>query len=135
MKDAKLILKQYNLRQTQLRMDILNQFIDRTEALSHRDIGDCLEELDRITLYRNLKTFEEQGVLHKIHSGSVIKYALCHDECTEQKHLDNHVHFKCRKCSQIHCIDHVSIPTIKLPYDYQLEEVTVVISGLCRACK
>src|SRR5688572_16924407 len=91
------LLKNFKLRSTPNRQAILHVFLSKDYALSHADIEKEVESnLDRVTVYRTLKTFLTRGLIHKVldDEGS-LKYALCADNCTTAHHHHDHVHFKC----------------------------------------
>lgn len=131
------ILKDFDLRKTKSREDILELFIDNEFALSQSDIESHLSHsLDRVTVYRTIKTFLEKGLIHKILSdeGSP-KYALCPEECVNTDHHHEHVHFKCEQCGQTTCIDNVDVPKVTLPSGYHYKESNLLVSGICPECK
>lgn len=129
------LLKTFRLRSTPNRQTILNLFLDKEYALSHADIEKEVDDnLDRVTVYRTLKTFLNKGLIHKVldDEGS-LKYALCNDACTSAGHHHDHVHFKCLRCGQTNCLD-VEVPRIKLPREFKIEEVNLLIQGVCNQC-
>lgn len=136
MKRSSHILKDYNLRQTDCRNEILDVFLDKGFALSHGDVENKIsEDFDRVTVYRTLKTFVQRGIIHKVldDSGS-IKYALCNNHCTSDQHHHDHVHFKCVNCGQTNCIEDVEVPAIDLPKGYTPLETNLLIQGICAKC-
>lgn len=132
---ANTILKGTSLRATPIRLRVIDVLLDSIEAISSKDIELALEDLDRITLYRTIKTFEEKGIIHKAHDGTpVVKYALCASGCSEHAHHDQHVHFRCQKCDKTFCIDEVKMPTIQVPEGYKTRETQVILTGMCIKC-
>jgi Fur family transcriptional regulator, ferric uptake regulator len=131
------LLKHNNLSITDGRKKILQLFFKQPGALAHGDIErKAGEKFDRVTVYRTLQTFVEKGIIHTIPtSDNSVRYALCKDNCEEGHHHDNHIHFSCSKCGGTFCLDEVGIPDMKLPKGYQVNEVQVVISGICNNCK
>ena len=129
------LLKDFRLRSTPSRQEILHLFIKKDYALSHGDIEkEINNELDRVTVYRTLKTFLDRGLIHKVldDEGS-LKYALCNEACSVAGHHHNHVHFKCTICGQTNCLN-VEIPSVKLPKGYKADEVNLLIQGICENC-
>jgi len=129
------LLKDFNLRSTPNRQEILHLFLQKNYALSHGDIEKEIDNsLDRVTVYRTLKTFLDKGLIHKVldDEGS-LKYALCKEACTTVEHHHDHVHFKCTKCAQTYCLN-VEVPTVKLPKGYKAGAVNLLIQGICEKC-
>ncbi len=136
MKDQVLtILKRNSLSITDSRQKILELFLQSSGALAHADIEKKTGEIfDRVTIYRTLQSFVEKGLIHSIPtSDNSVRYALCKD-CTEGHHHDDHVHFVCSNCEKTICLDDVVSPTIELPKGYFVENVQVVINGVCNKC-
>ncbi|MFT4025104.1 MAG: transcriptional repressor, partial [Flavihumibacter sp.] len=106
-------------------------------ALAHGDIEKRTgEKFDRVTVYRTLQAFLSKGVIHTIPTNdNSIRYALCKDACEEGHHHDNHVHFVCNDCGNTTCLEDVTVPDIKLPEDYALNQVEMIVSGTCKECK
>lgn len=133
---ASTLLKEHNLRITSCREEVLDFFLAREFALSHSDLEDRLSDsFDRVTLYRTLKTFLDAGLIHQVlDNGGGTKYALCKNHCTDHRHQDNHVHFKCLRCGTTSCLDNTFIPPITLPEGYRDTQMHLLIQGLCRIC-
>lgn len=129
------LLKDFKLRSTPNRQEILHLFLQKNYALSHGDIEKEIDNsLDRVTVYRTLKTFLDKGLIHKVldDEGS-LKYALCNEACTTAGHHHDHVHFKCTKCGQTNCLN-IEVPPIKLPKGYRATAVNLLIQGICDRC-
>lgn len=137
MADLRSILKKHGLKFTENRKVILEQFLAVNYALSYNDIDASISKsLDKVTVYRTLKSFEESGIIHEVlDGGAQIKYALCHlGTCSSHDHHDAHVHFKCFDCDKTFCLESTKIPAIQLPQGYQINKQSVNISGICKAC-
>ena len=136
------ILKSHNLRITPMRQAILRIFLAADHrALTHADfehhptLKKEFKRIDRITIYRTLRTFEEKGLIHQVvDSSDKLKYAYCTEHCTEHHHQDNHVHFYCRQCEQTLCLDDTALPMVSAPSGFQVEEKHMVLSGTCGDC-
>lgn len=129
------LLKDFKLRSTPNRQEILHLFLEKNYALSHGDIEKEIDNsLDRVTVYRTLKTFLDKGLIHKVldDEGS-LKYALCNEACTTVEHHHDHVHFKCTKCGQTYCLN-IDVPPVKLPKGYRASAVNLLIQGICERC-
>ena len=129
-------LKDFDLRRTSSREEVLDLFLKSDHALSHGDLEQGLgSDHDRVTIYRTLKTFLDKGLIHKVlDDEGGTKYALCRLTCGKGDHHHDHVHFKCELCGQTTCLDHVQIPSISLPAGYQRQEVNLLIQGTCSIC-
>ena len=92
-------------------------------------------EIDRVTLYRILGSFEEKGILHKVFDlNGTATYAICSTECTTHQHDDQHVHFICSACNSVFCLNEISLPKIELPAGFSLQSASVNAVGLCEKC-
>ena len=136
--DTKEILKDFDLRYTACRSEILDLLNQRAIALSHADIEKNVgDAFDRVTVYRTLKTFVEKGLIHKVldDEGSS-KYALCSEAChkADHHHHHDHVHFKCLECGETSCLEGITIPTIALPRGYVFKEANLLVNGTCEKC-
>jgi len=129
------LLKNYRLRATPTRQEVLHLFLNKDYALSHSDIErEVSDSSDRVTLYRTLKTFLNRGLIHKVLDDTgALKYALCNDACSNSHHHHDHVHFKCTQCGQTSCLQ-VEIPNVKLPKGYKIKELNVLAQGVCEHC-
>ena len=135
--NAEALLKSHKLRKTAGRLAVLALFAKEGKALSHSELQEGItENVDRVTLYRILESFEQNGILHKVPDDQVsVKYALCdHDHEVGEAHSDNHAHFKCRVCGNTVCLDDTEIPHLSVPAGYKVEGSLLLISGLCAGC-
>ena len=131
------ILRRNSLSVTDSRKKILTLFLNAQEALAHGDIErKAGEKFDRVTVYRTLQTFVKKGIIHTIPTtDNSVRYALCKDNCTEGHHHDHHVHFICDKCGATLCLEDTSVPEVRLPKGFAVNEVEVVVKGICKDCK
>ena len=130
-------LRDHGLRITTNRKTVLSVFQEHAEvALSGADIENHTETaLDRITLYRTLRTFEKAGLIHQaVDPSGKIKYALCTDHCDVHDHQDNHAHFHCTACDKTTCLEKVLVPDVKMPAGYQFAQTQLVMTGICAKC-
>ena len=131
------VLKSKGLRITETRQVILERLQGKQAAISQSDMENELgDEIDRVTVYRTLKTFVEKGIVHKIlDDRGGVKYALCREDCLPGHHHHDHLHFKCEICQQTTCLEQHLIPEISLPAGYRKEEVNILVQGICPNCK
>ncbi len=129
-------LKEFNLRLTAGREQVLDLFLNADHALAHSDVETGLgPDHDRVTVYRTLRTFLDAGLLHKVlDDEGGTKYALCRERCADGHHHHDHVHFKCETCGQTTCLDEVRIPAVSLPDGYDRKEMNLLIQGVCQEC-
>jgi Fur family ferric uptake transcriptional regulator len=130
-------LRQHQLHSTPIRRAVLAIMADTPFALSGHDIEQLMPTgTDRITLYRTLKSFQNNGLVHQVLDDSgIIQYAACSIECSSEAHFDNHVHFKCTICQHIFCLSQVAIPAVTLPTDFEANTCDYLVRGVCRSCQ
>ncbi len=128
------LLKRKKISETPFRKEVLAIFSKYNNAIPLSVIEDELPEYNRITLYRTIKIFKEKGIIHEIAlSGNESNYALCQDNCDTETHHHQHIHFKCKNCNKIFCVEMDKFPTIKLPH-YKIEQLEIQATGLCENC-
>ncbi|NMD00526.1 MAG: transcriptional repressor [Bacteroidales bacterium] len=134
MKETDKKLKIRNIKPTAMRELVLKVLTEQDRAISLADLEQKFDNADKTTLYRTLKTFEENKLIHSIDDGTgSVKYALCKENC--QSHPEDlHVHFHCTKCQQTYCLNDISIPSIDLPTNFKLETINMVVKGICSNC-
>ncbi len=131
------LLRANNLKITQPRLRVLDSISEKPTAISQPDLEKILgTEIDRVTLYRILASFEEKGILHKVFDlNGTATYALCSTKCSQHHHHDQHVHFICSVCNSVFCLDEISLPKITLPPNFSLHSIAINAVGLCDSCK
>lgn len=130
-------LKKHQVRPTLIREQVLQLLTEKKYALSHSDIENILnEKSDRVTIYRTLNTFVDNGIIHKIFDqNGVTKFALCHDECGPSNHIDQHFHFQCKYCQHVYCLDDIALPKIFFPKNFTILELQLKAEGICPDCQ
>lgn len=130
------LLGKHKLKRTGPRNRVLEILSGRDIATSQPDLEDIIgKEIDRVTLYRILRTFEEKGIIHKIIDlNGTANYAVCHANCSESHHHDEHLHFTCTNCHHIYCLNDLHIPHINMPHGFRADTVNVMVSGICDKC-
>ncbi len=129
------ILRKNNLRATPVRKELLQMFLESENALSNQDIEEKMSDVDRVTLYRTLKSFQEKGIIHRAFDGTDIsKYASCNDNCDAHAHHDEHLHFHCSNCDNTFCVDEIPIPKLEMPKGFKAQKTNIVVDGICEKC-
>ena len=130
--DSKLNAK--NIKPTAMRQLVLQVLTKQSTAISLPELESKFDKADKATLYRTLKTFEKNKLIHSIDDGTgSVKYALCQDSC-ECHPNDLHVHFLCTNCNHTFCLNDISVPSINLPSSFSLDSVNMVVKGICSIC-
>lgn len=128
-------LKDNSIKPTAMRLLVLKFLTEQNKTVSLQDIELALESADKSTIFRTLKTFEENKIVHSIEDGSGhLKFALCLEGCSCSP-IDLHYHFHCNLCKETFCLTNLNIPTIELPKNFEMQQANMVIKGICSACK
>ncbi len=136
MNDTKLEnkLEKRDIKPTAMRLLVLQFLTEQIKAVSLSDIENSLYYADRSTLFRTLKTFEKNKLIHSIEDGSgQVKYAICLEEC-DCSAQDLHYHFHCTKCTNTFCLTSLSVPAIDIPKGFVMQQANMVIKGVCANC-
>lgn len=125
-------------RNTPSKKLILEFLQEAQEALSHEMIEASLgSKMNRVTIYRILNAFEEDGIVHKVVSDNgVTHYALCSSNCEttqHHEHLHNHIHFRCEECKSLICMN--ENVDLKVPKGYLIKSTNLTVSGICPQCQ
>ena len=134
MKENENKLENRNIKPTAMRELVLKVLSEQVTAISLADLELTFEKADKVTLYRTLKTFEENKLIHSIDDGTgSVKYALCRETC--QCHPEDlHIHFLCTKCKQTYCLNDIPVPSVNLPVGFTFENINMVVKGICSNC-
>ncbi|MES2872866.1 MAG: transcriptional repressor [Bacteroidota bacterium] len=128
-------LEAKGIKPTSMRILVLDYLRNQSSAQSLTELEKALAPVDRVTVYRTLKTFEEHCLVHSIDDGTgAPKYALCEEECDISPHHDLHVHFYCNKCDGTYCLPKTLIPVFALPEGFEKEELSLLVKGVCKKC-
>lgn len=128
-------LSKRKLRVTPSRLAVLKTFGGKKRALSFPEVEKRCGDLDRVTVFRTLKTFVDAGILHPVLDNSGCpRYALCSHACPTHQHDDRHVHFKCAECGETSCLNEASVPFVRLPRGYRANKYNLLIEGVCKSC-
>lgn len=128
------ILLAKNIKPTPIRLKVLETLLSQTHAIRLYDIENMLDGVERTSIFRTIKNFEKNNLVHEIDDGSgATKFALCEDRC-ECNLEDLHVHFFCKICEQTFCLQQLQIPSMELPPEFVVKSANFVIKGICANC-
>ncbi len=135
-KEFNKLLDKHQLKKTVPRLSVLSILKSRNAAVSQPELEIIFgREIDRVTLYRTLTTFEEKGIIHKILDlKGTANYALCSDFCNKHQHHDEHVHFNCTVCMNVYCLAALPVPQLDMPSGYNSQTVNFMVYGICKRC-
>ena len=130
------LLKLHGLKKTKARLSILFVLNSRKSATSQPYLEKLIgKDVDSVTLYRALKSFEEKGIIHKVLDvNGTANYAMCDASCNDHEHNDEHVHFNCTVCFNVYCMDDFKIPEMKMNSGFTAVSANLTIYGTCESC-
>ena len=129
------LLRSKKISETPFRKEVLAVFSKYNNAIPLSIIANELSKYNRITLYRTIKIFLDKGIIHEIAIvGEESNYAICQEDCDTISHHHQHLHFRCRGCETVFCVEVKKFPSIVLP-EYKIEQLEIQASGLCKNCK
>lgn len=131
------LLRKNKLKVTNPRLQVLEIMSGKETATSQPELEKQVgSDIDRVTLYRVLNTFEEKGIIHKILDlQGTATYAFCSSSCNESRHHDEHVHFSCERCNKVYCLPEQLHPHISSPEGFLIKQIMVNAVGVCRYCR
>lgn len=130
--DLRQLLVTRGIRVTEQRMVILRELAKLRIPTSHPELTERLSGsgLDRATIYRNLLSLTEAGLLVKTQLGdNVWRFEL--PQSTSPAH-DEHPHFVCNDCGTVACLPAGSVTLRGEAARNQVAEVQ--LRGRCTGC-
>ena len=127
------LLKKKGLKKTKVRMTLIRHFMNLEHAQSYNDLQATLVgEVDKSTLYRNLTSFEQAGIIHRINDNSgIAKYAFGESPIQGG---EEHAHFVCECCETVYCLGGLAPLHIDVPKGFRTNKVQTIIRGICADC-
>jgi Fur family transcriptional regulator, ferric uptake regulator len=126
------LLVDKHLRVTEQRMAILRELAKQRIPASHPELTERLagDSLDRTTIYRNLVSLTEAGLLVKTRLGdNVWRFQLPHMSSTGH---GSHPHFVCNDCGDVACLPESAVALHDEAIRHQVKEIQ--LRGRCVAC-
>ena len=123
---------QRNTVQQQIVLDALKKLHTHpTIEEIHAEIQKEHPAISKPTIYRNLRKLAANGMIRQV---SLPDGYERYDE-----RIDQHYHFKCRKCSGILDVDIQYIAdineSVQMKYGISVDRHDVVFTGICKKCK
>ncbi|PVX51910.1 Fur family ferric uptake transcriptional regulator [Balneicella halophila] len=126
------LLEKKRVKPTPTRILVAEELLKNNEAKSLQDMEEALPNADKVTIYRTIKTFLDNHIIHSVLlPDGQTKYALC-EHAEHQHHV--HPHFTCQKCGETHCLPETNIPLQDFPKNYKVSDVLLTLSGVCPKC-
>ncbi len=132
--DYSALLESHGVKPTAVRLLIYRAIASMSNTFNMAEIEDCLDTVDKSTIFRTLMLFTDHHLLHSLDDGSGSKkYCLCHNdhECSPS---ERHCHFFCENCHKTYCLEDTLIPQAPLPEGFQLIGIDYLMRGICPSC-
>jgi Fur family transcriptional regulator, ferric uptake regulator len=130
--DLRELLASRGLRITEQRLELLRQLIKVRTPISHPELTERMtgSGLDRATIYRNLLTLADAGVIVRAELGDQVwRYELPRTLTSDHAH---HPHLVCSECGNVRCLP---AGTVKLHGEAAKSDVSAVqLRGRCANC-
>jgi len=128
------ILKEHRFSLTESRIILLKTLFDADYPLSEKEIETQMPvKYNRTTIYRNLNSLSKKGVIQRILSDECIKYKMNVSSLHNENESD-HIHFQCRICNRVICMENLKVDDYPLPKGYNKIENQFLIVGICKDC-
>ena len=135
-------LSNHGIRPTKMRSKIYKFLKRKQSAVTLREMqkifvikSEVDKTADKTTFYRAIKLFEEKRMVHQIDDGTAIaKYAVSDENVANTYGTDLHMHFHCTDCRKTTCLPN-KIPEESLPDEYEVNNVNLVLIGICKKCR
>ncbi len=129
--DSTEYLSRFGLSRTTIRTKLIELLNSANEALSSKEMEQKMhDDIDRVTLYRTIRLFEEKRLIHKIVvDDHITKYRLINiDKGTD------HPHFHCTHCNKVLCLTEMPLPCCNLPEGFSVTNQNMIVEGTCKNC-
>ena len=133
-------LSSKGIRSTEMRLKIYKYLKRKTYAVSLNEmqkvfIHKNIKTANKTTFYRTIKLFEKKSMVHQIDDGTAFaKYALSDENTNVKLSTGLHMHFHCTDCRKTICLPN-KISEESLPDDYEVNDVNLVLKGICEKCR
>lgn len=132
MTDIRRMLEECGIRVTDQRLALLSEMSRLRVPISHPELTERMLDgtLDRATIYRNLLSLTEAGLLVRTQLGdNVWRYELPRAKTAQHR---EHPHFVCTDCGDVACLPENAVQLRGARMRSRVIEVQ--LRGLCPAC-
>lgn len=135
------LLKSAGIRPTANRILVARTMFQSDKPMSLIEIEDELLSIDKSVIFRTLRLFADNHLVHVIEDGSgCVRYEICHshnhhDGDDDDDDDDLHPHFYCEKCRRTFCLHDIQLPHITAPEGFEVRTINCVVKGVCNECK
>ncbi len=127
-------LKLNKLSNTKSRQAVFNILKSVNNPISMNELIKLCNLIDRVSVYRTIETFENIGIVNKVHIGWKYKIEL------SDNFKEHHHHMSCMKCGKVidfeepHNFD-LELTTIALNSKFEIKHHTLELRGFCINCQ
>jgi Fur family ferric uptake transcriptional regulator len=133
--DFKKILREAGLKSTSPRLAVLKILSEIKKPITAQELFKKLKksDMDLVTLYRTLASFEEKGLLRRVDLQKDVIYYELNDE--------HHHHIVCTNCNKIEDFENREVERVlekiaKKSVNFgNIKNHSLELFGLCRECK
>jgi Fur family ferric uptake transcriptional regulator len=134
-------LRSFGIKVTKSRVAVLAYLTEQMKPVSLSELQEGVGfGINRITLYRILLDFEGKKIIRIFYGLDGQKFIEAKTDIHNNKasishdtHSDKHLHFQCRECDEVICLEEVSING--LPDGYEIFTDKTMLMGSCDRCK
>lgn len=128
------LLQAHGVRPTGNRVLVARALLEAEAPLSLSDLEAVIGTVDKSNIFRALALFRERRLVHTLEDETgALRYEICSSGAPDADD-DLHVHFFCRRCRKMSCLERLPIPAVDVPRGYRTEAATYVVKGLCPKC-
>jgi len=126
-------LKAHGHSVTQPRIQVFETLQQTDEPLTVVELSERLTDIDKVSVYRTVDTFERLGIIHRVWNGFKSKVEL------SEPFSSHHHHFTCMKCGRTLSLKSEELEQTMRDFEtthgFILVKHSVELSGYCSDCK
>lgn len=130
-KEISSILISNGIKPTPNRVLVAKAIRDSDSPMSLVELETKLGNLERSSILRTLLTLKLHNIILDMEDGrGISKY-----EFAQGAETSAHVHFYCESCRRVYCFEHIEIPQITLPQEFNVSKANYMLKGTCPECQ